>query len=427
MADAKLEDGLGRRLTRNLSLQVASQAISIIISVVTVAVLARRLPVEAFGGYNFLFTFIFFFLSFNDLGIPTTVLREITQTPARTEEFVQNMIGLRLVMAFVSIAVGWAVISWLDLPPAYRLPQFVFLLILPIQAMGASVVVLQSKIQMGRVVAGEVTTRVVGFVAMLTVIALGQGLLWVVVALVLGELAGTGLVLAMTWATVRPIPRFATPVWGKIIRMSLPLSGNSVLSAVLNRVDMVLLQKMSPTADVGLTRVAHYGSAYRVPNLSERVPILMMGTIFPMMISLAATDIVALRKLYWKTLRHLAAIALPMVAVVTLTAPYVVNAWMGSEYAPVVPLMRALIWASALLYIALPPANLLIALRHQRVNFWMMIPATVLNVGLNLYLIPQYGALGAAWATVASYGFLAAGYLIAVEMVMPASAVEARA
>ena len=419
MTAADLEQGLDRRLARNLTLQVASQGITIVISIITVAVLARRLEVEAFGGYTFLFTFIFFFLSFNDLGIPTTLLREITQSPARTEELVQNMLGLRLVMAIASIVVGWGVVTWLDLPPGYRLAQIVFLLILPIQAIGTQYVVLQSRIQIGRVVAAELTNRVVGFAVMMAAIAYGQGLLWVVAALVIGEAAGAALVLALTWDAVRPVPRFDVGVWRHVVRMSLPLSATTLMVAILNRVDMVLLQKMSPTPDVGLTRVAHYGSAYRVPNLSERVPQMMMGTIFPMMMAFAATDIAALRRLYWKSSMQLAAIALPMVAVVTVSAPYIVRVWMGPEYAPVVPLMRVLIWASALLYIALPAANLLIALRFQRINFWMMIPATVLNVALNLMLIPRFGALGAAWATVAAYAFLAVGYLIAVAIVMP--------
>jgi O-antigen/teichoic acid export membrane protein len=254
---------------------------------------------------------------------------------------------------------------------------------------------------------------------MLAAIANGQGLLWVVAALVFGEAAGAALILVLTWDVVRPVPRFDVGVWRHIVRMSLPLSATTLLVAILNRVDLVLLQKMSPTPEIGLARVAHYGSAYRVPNLSERVPQMMMGTIFPMMITFAATDVAALRRLYWKASMQLAAIALPMVAVVTVAAPYIVRVWMGPEYAPVVPLMRVLIWASALLYVALPSANLLIALRFQRINFWMMIPATVLNVALNLVLIPRFGALGAAWATVAAYAFLAIGYLVAVAAVMP--------
>lgn len=426
MADELAEAGLGRRLARNMVLQSTSQAIGIVISVITVAVLTRRLEVEAFGGYTFLFTFIFFFLSFNDLGIPTTLLREITQTPERTEELVQNIVGLRLVMALVSMVIGWGVIWWLELPPAYRLPQLVFLLILPIQAFGTPIAILQSRIQIGRSVAAELTNRLTGFALMLVALAFGQGLLWVTVALVAGEIAGSAVVWAMTWHVARPWPRFHLPVWRNILRMSLPLSGTSLMVAVLNRIDIVLLQKMSPTAEVGLARVGYYGSAYRVPNLCERVPQLMMGTIFPMMITFAATDIAALRRLYRKTLLQLGLLALPMVAIVWVTAPYVVRVWMGPDYLPVVPLMRALIWASALLYVTLPAANLLIALRRQHINFWLMVPATLINVVLNLMWIPAHGAVGAAWATVVAYSFLAAGYGVAVARVMP-TMTEARA
>lgn len=425
MTDAHSEHGLNRRLARNLTLQAVSQGVGIVVSVITVAVLSRRLEAEAFGGYNFLFTFILFFLAFNDLGLPTTLLREITQTPARTRELVQNIIGLRLVMAALSICIGWGVVQWLNLPPAYRLPQMVFLLILPIQALATPFVIMQSRIQIGRSVAAEMVSRIVGLAALLTAVAFGQGLLWVAVALVIGEAAGAATVLTMTWRDVPPVPRFDLGVWRATVRMSLPLSGTSLLAAALNRIDMVLLQKMSLTPEAGLVRVGYYGSAYRVPSLCERVPQLMMGTIFPMMISFAAKDIAALRRLYRKTLLQLSLLALPMVGVVHVAAPYVVRLWMGPEYMPVVPLMRALIWASALLYVALPPANLLIALRRQKINFWLMVPATALNIALNLVWIPKYGAIGAAWATVAAYGFLAAGYLIAVAIVMP-SPTEAR-
>lgn len=418
---ARSEHGLGRLLARNLTLQAASQGISIVISVITVAVLARRLDVEAFGGYNFLFTFILFFLSFNDLGIPTTLLREITQAPERTVELVQSIIGLKLVMALLSMLIGVAVVSWLNLPSAYRLPQLVFLLVLPVQAFATPHVILQSRIHMGRMVVAELANRVTAFAFMMTAILMGGGLLWIAVSLVFGEIAGTLAVVVLTWKFAAPVPRFDVAVWKHIVRLSLPLSATSLMVIILNRIDMVLLQKMSPTSEVGLARVGYYGSAYRIPNLFERVPQLIMGTVFPIMISLAATDAAALRRLYRKTIAQFAAAAVPVVAIVSFGAPYFIRVWMGPAYAPVVPLMRALIWASALLYVALPAANLLIALRFQKINFWMMIPASSMNVVLNIVLIPRYGAIGAAWATVASYGFLAVAYLIAVEVVLRAT------
>jgi O-antigen/teichoic acid export membrane protein len=382
-------------------------------------VLARRLEVEAFGGYNFLFTFIYFFLTFNDLGIPTTLMREITQAPERTTELVQNIVGLRLTLALASMMLGWSVVSWLDLPPAYRLPQLVFLLILPVQALATPIAVLQSRIQIGRAVAVELTNRLTGFVLMLVVLALGQGLLWVTIALVIGELAGSAVIWRMTWNVVRPRPRFDVAVWRRMLRMSLPLSGSSLMVAVLNRIDIVLVQRMAPSPEVGLVRVGYYGSAYRVPNLCERVPLLMMNTILPMMFRFAATDVAALKRLHRKTTVQISLLAVPMVLVVWVSAPYVVRVWMGPDYLPVVPLMRALIWASALLYVTLPSANLMIALRRQHINFWLMMPAMAINVILNLLWIPAYGAEGAAWATVAAYAFLAVAFAVAAAIVIP--------
>jgi O-antigen/teichoic acid export membrane protein len=154
-----------------------------------------------------------------------------------------------------------------------------------------------------------------------------------------------------------------------------------------------------------------------VPNLAERVPQLMMGTVMPMMMSLAHRDIAALRRLYRRVLVYLGALALPMVAAVQVSAPWIVRWWAGPDYDGAVPLIRALIWASALLYLAIPAGGVMVALGYSRVNLGIMVPATLLNIALNLVWIPRYGAAGAAWATVAAYGWAALGHLVAAEVI----------
>jgi O-antigen/teichoic acid export membrane protein len=411
------ETGLNRRLARNLTAQSASQAIGILVSIGTVAVLTRALPPEAFGAYNLLFAIIYFFLSFNDLGIMTTLLREITHAPSHATELVQAVIGLRLTMAVLSMAAGWLVLQWSDLPAGYQLAQLVFLLILPVQAFATGYVVLQARLQIGRLVVSEIANRVAGFVLMLVAVALGQGLLWITIALVAGEVAGAATVIAMTHRAVTPRPRIVPAVWRDIVRKSLPIGANTLVIATINRVDMLLLQRLSPTTEIGLVRVGQYGTAYRIPNLAERVPQLMMGTVLPMMMSLAQRDLAALRRLYRRVLMYLGLLAIPMVVAVQVSAPWIVRWWAGPDYDAAVPLIRALIWASALLYLAIPAGNVMVALGYQRVNLGIMVPATILNIALNLLWIPRYGAAGAAWATVAAYGWAAAGHLVAAEVI----------
>jgi O-antigen/teichoic acid export membrane protein len=63
------------------------------------------------------------------------------------------------------------------------------------------------------------------------------------------------------------------------------------------------------------------------------------------------------------------------------------------------PLTRAFQWSAG---DALTGAGL------QRYRLGTQIVAAVLNLSMNLYLIPRHGWLGAAWASVATDGTLAA-------------------
>lgn len=413
MADTDIDHGLGRRLLRNMTMQSGTQVIVVGMGIVTTGVLARKLAPEAFGGFNYLFSFIYIFLALNDLGTGLTLVREIAQAPARTVELVQNVLGLRLTLAVLAIAVGWVSVSVLPIPPAYALSLRVFLLILPIQAFSVLAVILQARLQMGRGSFAELANRFTGFALMMLSIWLGQGLLWVTLSLVCGEIVGALAVIALTYRVALPIPRFDVAIWRRILRSSLPLSGNGLLVALLNKLDTLMLQ-----AFTDMTQVGYYTAAYKVPNLFERVPQLAMATLFPAMSRLAVSDPVALRRLYRKMLGGMLLLVVPMLVIVMWLAPFIVRWLLGFAYAPVVPLLRVVILATALVYIAISGGNLLIALNRSKVSLYAMAVATAINALLNVLWIPRYGTMGAAWATVVGYAVLCALTLVIAEMAL---------
>jgi len=181
----------------------------------------------------------------------------------------------------------------------------------------------------------------------------------------------------------------------------------------LNRFDSLMLQALG-----GLTQLGYYGSAYRLPSLFERLPILAMATLFPIMSQLAVRDPMALRRLYRRTLLGLVLLVVPMVAGVIWLAPFIVRVWLGAEFAPVVPLLRVVILSTALVYLGISAGNLLVALSNPKANFYAMAAATTVNVALNFLWIPRHGALGAAWATVVGFGVLSVGALVLAEMAL---------
>lgn len=418
MSDTDLTRGLTRRLIRNLSMQSMNQFVVIIFSLVTMHQLAKHLNHEAFGGFTYVFSVLFFFLAVNDLGLQTSLVREISQAPARTEELVQNAIGLRLTAALCSVALGWLMASWL--PPAYRLAVRVSLVILPIQAFSVTAAILGARIQIGRGAAVDIINRSVGFVLMMASLWAGEGLLFVVLSLVAGELAGAATLIFLTRSVSAPIPRFSWSIWRPMLRTSGPLCLQGLLNAMLVQFDRLMLERLG-----GLSAVGIYGAAYRVPNLFERVPQMIMGTVFPVMSKLAVDDPAALRRLYRRTLAGMSLLAVPMLGVVIWLAPIIIHVLLNADYDESVPLMRIVILATAMLYPGICAGYVLIALRRTRDTLAVAAIAAGVNLVLNFLWIPAHGATGAAWATVVGFAVLCLATMLVAETAL-ARAVAAK-
>lgn len=417
VSDTDPTRGLGVRLIRNLSMQSANQIVVIAIGLISTHQLAKYLSHEAYGGFTYVFTVLFFFLAINDLGLQTSLVREISQTPGRTEELVQNAIGLRLTAALCSVALGWMMASWL--PPAYRLAVRVSLIILPIQAFSVTAAILGARIQIARGAAADIINRSVGFFFMMVSLWLGEGLLFVVLSLVAGELAGAGTLIFLTRSVAAPIPRFSVAVWRPMIKSSGPLCLQGLLNAVLVQFDRIMLEWLG-----GLTAVGIYGAAYRIPNLFERVPQMIMSTVFPLMSKLAVSDPAGLRRLYRKTVVGMTLLSLPMAGGVIWLAPIIIRVLLNPDYAESIPLMRVVILSTAMLYPGICAGYVLIALKRTRDTLVVAAIAAVVNLGLNFLWIPAHGAIGAAWATVAGFAVLCVATILVAEIALTRAIAE---
>ena len=394
--------GLGRRLAGNVSAQTASFLLSALLGTITTMVLARWLGPARFGGFKFLFAFIYFFQTVNDLGINTTLVRDLSKSPERTRELVQHTLGLKLLLSMVSLGLAWAAaMLWPGLTREVRWSVAIFALILPVQAMTLPIVTLHARVLIARASLIEIVNRAAGFTGMMIAVLLGRGLIAVTGALVLGEIAGLLTVLALTRPFVTPRPAFGRALWMDVLRASIPLGMTGLLVSLVNRLDFLMLQLLG--GDRGLEAVGYYGTAYQVTGVLERLPLFVMTTLYPVMSRLAASDPAGLAALYRRSLRNFSLIAVPMVAGVMLCAPLAVRVLGGERFAPAIAPLRILIWSTGCLYPAIVAGNLLIAMGRPQLNLRVWLVATPVNIALNLVLIPRFGASGAALSTVASF------------------------
>jgi O-antigen/teichoic acid export membrane protein len=101
--------------------------------------------------------------------------------------------------------------------------------------------------------------------------------------------------------------------------------------------------------------------------------------------------------------------AFVLAVIVQLVGGPLVELLFGERFAASTPVLQIHIWAGVFIFMRALLSRWLLAEDLLRFSLVTHVAGAVMNVALNLLLIPRYGATGAALATVASYA--CAGWL----------------
>jgi PST family polysaccharide transporter len=101
----------------------------------------------------------------------------------------------------------------------------------------------------------------------------------------------------------------------------------------------------------------------------------------------------------------------------TFLAAPIVKTLFGSAYLASIPVLQVHIWSAIAVFLGVASGQWLLVERLQFISFIRTAIGLLANGLLNLWLIPRYGALGAALATSVSY-FVSffAGLLLTVKL-----------
>ena len=169
-------------------------------------------------------------------------------------------------------------------------------------------------------------------------------------------------------------------------------------SNINNNIDKTMLVSMATLDATGI-----YGSAYRFINIGDVPMLAMFNAAYPKFFQYGA--------LGWNNCLNFAKKLLPIVLVYGILSFVAFQAFapivpqiLGAEYQNVIPTLRWLAPLPLVSGVHLLIANTLTGLGHQKIRSVFQVIAAVINVALNIWLIPIYGLYGAIWATLASDG-----------------------
>lgn len=361
---------------------------------------ARYLGPSRFGLLNYGLAIYALFNTISNLGLDFLVVRDI----ALNEEHEPHILGTAFVLkmaASVLTTVSAVVAARILEPHGTILLEIVALTSVAAISQAFDVVdfFFQARTQSRYSVTARISVFVAASIARLSAVLLHAPLIafaWIAAI----EILTIELALAASYAWVRrPWPRWKwhSPLARTFMSESWPLLVASLMITIYMRTDQIILGKMASPEVVG-----QYSVAVRLSQIWYAIPTIVCASVMPRILKSYASD----RPKYYARLERLyeSMILLGVVVAIgtQLAGPFVVKLLFGQQFAPAATILSIHIWTGVFVGVGVVSGQQLVQ-EHITINamYRTVVGATV-NVILNILLIPRWGGVGSALATLAA-------------------------
>jgi O-antigen/teichoic acid export membrane protein len=400
MTDSSRPKDLGSAILKNIATLFAGRGLTTVLSALGSILLARYLGREQLGRYGAIYAYIGLYAWLATFGLESIIGREAAQRRDQAGSILYTGSVVSAVFASVTTVVA------LVLAPHFGYGGGIWLLLL-LAAIDRMLVVpfclpgivFQVDLRQWYAVSFGLIRQIVWVVAII-LIALGKAsLFWVILARTLCAILEAALtVLGTLHRGLLPRPWKFLPNEAKTFLIySFPIALSMLANNVYTRIDQVMLHKMSSDLILG-----GYVAAVNLAEIFSLFPVSLMDAMFPVLSRSARNDQDFDRYLRF-SFRALMALVFGFCAIAVPLSKPLTRIVFGTRYAASAPIFAALMWSEVAIFFGVVLKMGLIARNLQRYLAVSTVVGAIVNVVLNIFWIPRYGALGATWATNISY------------------------
>ena len=388
---------------RNLAYASVSAASAGLLLVLFIAA-GRTLGDAEFGKFSFALALGTIFETLMDFGLHQVTIRAVARDRSQATALLHHTLGIKLIWTTGALVALVATATVLRSESDVRLACYL---------LGGSLVLRSYMLTIRGVLQGlerfgwdslvVVADRAILLVFGVGALAAGGGLRSLAIAFVLARAAALALAAWMTHAHLGGIGlRFDRTIWRELQTTALPLGFFLVVLNLYAYVDGVMLGVMRTDVETGL-----YTAAYRVYEGLSYAPSVIAAVLSPRLSALHGgdrADRAAHRRLALLGLAGSTALALVVGVVAYRFATPLMTLLFGEDFAPAAAPFRILCLGLGFVFAIWVLHAIAISVNRERLLLKTGIVGLVVNVALNLYLIPRDGASGAALATIAGEG-----------------------
>lgn len=225
------------------------------------------------------------------------------------------------------------------------------------------------------------------------------------------------ILLALGYIIVYQAQGFSLPQWSFdkelavfLLKKSWPLMFSAVLVSMYMKIDQLMIGNMLGENELGI-----YATVVRFSEVWYFIPMAIVTSVFPAIINAKKDD----ENRYQKRLQNMydlmVGISLSIAIVMTFASDFIYHiAYRNTpEYFAGAAVLKVHIWAGIFVFLGSASGQYLINEGFTQLSLLRTAMGAVVNIVLNLILLPKMGIIGAAWATLAAY-FTATFFIVFV-------------
>ena len=387
----------GQRIVKNTVVLLISRITSYILGFFYVMYTARYLGAEGFGILSFALAFTGIFGVFADLGLGTLTIREVARDKSLASKYLGNIAVMKIFLVIITFALIALTINLLGYPE--QTIKVVYLVALSI-IFGAFSGMFNSVFQAYEKMEYQSIGQILSSALMLggALFAINQGYSVVGFASIYFIVSAVGLGYSFAicvWKFAKPRIEVDWSFWKPTIKEALPFGLTGISGMIYTYIDSVMLSLMKGDEVVGW-----YNAAYRLVLILLFIPGVINMAVFPSMSRFYINSQNSLRLTYEKYFKLMLIIGIPSGIGTTLLADRIILLIFGTGYTPSIIALRILIWTIVLTFAGAAFVKLFESTNRQVTITKVSGICVVVNVILNLFLIPKFSYIGASVATV---------------------------
>ena len=386
--------------TRSVVWLTTERAIQLLNALAIGVVIARSLGPTEFGVYVYAIAFVGLALPLVQVG-QGVVVQELVFFPDKRRQILGTALAANALVA--AVAGGVVVLAGAVMRlPSPRVPTLVAIGLTGIAIRPLLVLDYEFQARQWARPASMARTSAMAIaaIAKIAVVFEGGGLVALSVATAVEQpLAAVLLYRAYRKAGLRLSSwEFERKTMRRIFSRSWPLAVATFSISIYLRIDQVMLGSMSTLKEGGL-----YAAATRVSEAMYFIPVAVVAAVAPSVARAKLAGESGYNELLETLLAYLALTAMAYTVLVLAVAPVLVGMLFGSDYSGATSILRLHVLSAVFVFVGTGASVWTINEGKERLAMYRALSGAVVNIAINLLLIPRYGGMAAAFATLVSY------------------------